>query len=69
MLTGFDGGESIEVTLVAEDDSSTSLGSATASAGGIASVDVRHDGLGAGVYAVEAVGDGGGKASAALFVK
>lgn len=69
VLTGFEPDESIDVTLMAGDGSSTSLGSATANAGGIGEVDVRHDGLAAGTYSVEAVGDGGGKASAALFVK
>ncbi len=69
VLTGFEPGESIAVTLMAGDGSSTSLGTATANDGGIADVDVRHDGLAAGTYAVEAAGDGGGKASAAIFVK
>lgn len=68
-LTGFEEGEQVAVELLAGDGSSTSLGSATANAGGMASVDVRHDGLAAGMYSIEAVGDGGGKASAALFVK
>ena len=68
-LTGFEEGEQVAVELIAEDGSSTSLGSATANAGGMASVDVRHDGLAAGMYSIEAVGDGGGKASTALFVK
>ncbi len=68
-LTGFEPDESIAVTLMAGDGSSTSLGSATADAGGMGSVDVRHDGLAAGMYSIEAVGDGGGKASTALFVK
>jgi hypothetical protein len=68
-LTGFEPDESISVTLMAEDGSSTSLVSATANAGGMGSVDVRHDGLAAGMYSIEAVGDAGGKASAALFVK
>lgn len=68
-LTGFEPDESVAVTLMAGDGSSTSLGSATADAGGMGSVDVRHDGLAAGMYSIEAVGDGGGKASTALFVK
>ena len=68
-LTGFEEGEQIAVELIAEDGSSTSLGSATANAGGMGSADVRHDGLAAGMYSIEAVGDGGGKASTALFVK
>ena len=68
-LTGFEPDESVSVTLMAGDGTSTTMGSATADAGGMASVDIRHDGLAAGMYSVEAVGDGGGKASDALFVK
>ncbi len=69
VLTGFEPGESIEVTLIASDGSTSPLGSATANGDGIADVDIRHDGLAAGAYLIEALGDGGGKASHALFIK
>ena len=64
VFTGFDSGEEVSVMLVFEDGSDYDLGMATANAGGMASVDVRHDGLDAGTYAVV-----GGAASAPLFVK
>jgi hypothetical protein len=68
-LTGFLEGESVDVVLMASDGTSVALGTATADAGTMGSVDLRHDGLGAGTYAVLATGDGGGKASVALYVK
>ena len=64
VFTGFDSGEEVSVMLVFEDGSDYDLGMATANAGGMASVDVRHDGLDAGTYAVV-----GGAASTPLFVK
>ena len=64
LFTGFDSGEEISVTLVFEDGSDYDLGMATANAGGMASVDVRHDGLDEGTYTVM-----GGAASTALLVK
>ena len=63
------GGEKIAITLMAEDGSEASMGTATANAGGLASVDIRHDGLPAGLYAVVARTEGGAKASTAFFVK
>ena len=70
MLTGFLEGESVEVVLEASDGSSMGLGTVTARGrDGLASVDFRHDGLAAGIYAVLAIGDGGSKASYPLFVK
>lgn len=68
-LSGFGAGENVDVHLVAGDGSRSSLGMATANDGGMGSVDLRHDGLGEGMYSVEAIGDGGGKASAVFFVK
>lgn len=69
VLSGFEEGESIEVSLMSEDGSSTAIGSATANAGGFASVDIRHDGLSAGLYVVVARTEGGAQASTAFFVK
>ena len=69
MLSGFKEGESIEVSLMSEDGSSTSVGTATANRDSLAQVDFRHDGLAAGTYAVLAIGDGGSKAICPLFVK
>ena len=68
-LTGFGSGETVDVTLVFGDGTSVAWGSGTASAGGIATVALAHDGLAAGTYAVHATGSNGGKASAALTVK
>ena len=64
LFTGFDAGEEINVVLMFADGSDYDLGMATANAGGMASVDVRHDGLDAGVYSVV-----GGAASTPLLVK
>ena len=68
-LTGFLEGESVEVVLMASDGTSLVLGTATADAGTMGDVDLRHDGLAAGSYAILATGDGGGKASTRLYVK
>ena len=69
MLSGFKEGESIEVSLMSEDGSSTSIGTATANRDSLAQVDFRHDGLAVGTYAVLAISDGGSKAICPLFVK
>ena len=61
-------GEEINVTLTASDGSQARLGTATADDNGMASVDIRHDRLPEGTYDVMAIGDGGGRADAALFV-
>ena len=68
-LTGFASGESITVTLMFPDGSSSAVGTATAGSSGIASVSVTSSGLDAGVYGVVAEGNLGGKASAALVSK
>ena len=68
-LTGFGSGETVDVTLVFSDGTSVAWGSATASAGGIATVALTHTGLASGIYAVHATGNDGGKASTALTVK
>ena len=69
-LSGFLEGESVEVALKASDGSTSELGTVTAQGrDGLASVDVRHDGLAAGTYVIHAIGDGGSKASFALHVK
>ena len=64
VFTGFDAGEDVDVSLVFADGSTMAMGTGTANAGGIASVDIRHDGLDAGTYAIV-----GGAASAPLIVK
>ena len=64
VFTGFDAGEEICVTLLHGDGARRDLGAATANADGVASLDVRLDGLDAGVYAVA-----GGPATAALIIK
>lgn len=69
ILTGFSSGADVAVVLKADDGSESTIGMATASAGGIASIDVRHDGLATGTYSVEATGSGGGKASYPIIVK
>ncbi len=69
VLSGFLEGEEIDLTLVASDGVLTSMGTATANAGGIASLDIRHDGLPAGTYAVIAVGDQGSKDATGFYVK
>ena len=68
-LTGFGSGETVDVSLVFSDGTSVAWGSATASAGGIATVALTHTGLASGTYAVHATGSDGGKASTALTVK
>lgn len=68
-LSGFLAGESVDVSLVASDGTTASLGTATADDGGMGAVELRHAGLGQGQYSVVAVGDGGGKASASFIVK
>ena len=68
-LTGFVPGESVEVVLHASDGSTMALGTVTADDGTMGAVDVRHDGMAVGTYAILATGDGGGKDSAALYVK
>ncbi len=68
-LTGFGSGETVDVSLVFSDGTSVAWGSATASAGGIATVALTHTGLASGTYAVHATGSAGGKASTALTVK
>ena len=69
VLSGFLDGEQITVSLMAEDGSEVHVGTATAKEGGLASVDIRHDGLPPAMYAVFATGDHGSKAHTALFVK
>lgn len=67
-LTRFLPGERVDVTLKASDGSQARLGAATANDDGMASVDLRHDGLSEGKYTVTATGDGGSEANAALLV-
>lgn len=64
VFTGFDSGEDVDVMLVFADGSTMAMGTGTANAGGMASVDIRHDGLDAGVYTIR-----GGAASTPLIVK
>ena len=68
-LTGFQPGEMIEVLVIASDGSQIPSETTTANDGCMAAVDIRHDGLPKGMYLIGAEGDGGGKASAALYVK
>lgn len=83
-LSGFQSDEEIEIVLVASDGEQAPLGTVTASFGGyrhnsdghlirsnpgMASFDIRHDGLAEGTYSIRAIGDQGSKASAVLFVE
>ena len=63
--TGWAANESVDVDVVADDGSSTSLGTATASAGGAFEMDAS----GASSGSVVAVGSEGGLASTVLIVK
>ena len=69
VLTGFEPGELIEVTLTASDGSALVIGIATANEGWMAAVDIEHDGLPEGVYVIEAASETGGRATTPLFVK
>jgi len=66
-LTGFGNTESITVTLVAP-DGSISVQTATAS-NGLATVSISPTLLSTGLHGVDAEGDAGSKASAALNIK
>ncbi len=63
--TGWNNGASVSLALVSADGSSVSLGSGTANAGGIFSVDASIPALSAGVHSIVATA-GSVKASAAL---
>lgn len=63
-FTGFASGEEIDVSLVFADGSTMAMGTGTANAGGMATVDIRHDGLEVGFYSIV-----GGAASTPLIVK
>ncbi len=65
--TGWTSGESVDVDVVSGDGSSTSLGSATANAGGAFEMDAS--GMSSGGYSVVATGNQGGQASGLLIVK
>ena len=65
--TGWEAGESVDVDAVSDDGSSTSLGSATANAGGAFNMDASA--LSSGGYSIVAVGNRGGQASGLLMVK
>ena len=65
--TGWGSGESVDVDAVSDDGSPTSLGTATANAGGSFNVDASSLSLGG--YGIVAVGNQGGKASGVLIVK
>ena len=67
--TGGSDGESVDVEVVSDDGSSVSLGSVTASAGGLFTMDAGGTGLSSGGYGVVAVGNQGGQASGVLIIK
>jgi hypothetical protein len=68
-LTGFDIAETVTVELINPDGSATGMGSVDASSAGIATIKITGSTLAAGVYAVQATGSSGGKASTALIVQ
>ena len=69
IVTGLEGGESVDVTLMFGDGTSRSWGTGTANAGGIAALELSNDGLSSGSYSVLIDGSASGKTSAALIVK
>jgi hypothetical protein len=68
-LTGFDTAERVTVELINPNGSSTGMGSVDVSSAGIATIKITGSTLAAGVYAVQATGSIGGKASTALIVQ
>ena len=64
--TGWEAGEQVDIELIFPDGTPLPWVSGTASSAGVASMTLTHAGLAAGVYSVQATGDKGGKASAAL---
>ena len=69
IVTGLEGGESVDVTLMFGDGTTVSWGTGTANAGGIAALELSNDGLSSGTYSVLIDGSASGKTSAALIVK
>jgi hypothetical protein len=67
-LTGWEPNEVVSIELVFPDGSTANLEGATVPSSGNASVSLTHAGGAAGVYSIEATGNSGGKASAALVV-
>ena len=68
-LTGFDTGETVTLELIGPDGSAAGKGSVDASSAGIATIKITGSTLAAGIYAVQATGNAGGKASTALIVQ
>ena len=64
VFTGFNPGEDVDVSLIDADGGEMAMGTGTANAGGMATVDIRHDGLEVGAYTIR-----GGAASTVLIVK
>ncbi len=70
VLTGFQSGEEVALTLVFADGSTLEWATVTMNSGGFGSIELEHNtGLDSGLYAVHATGSNGGKDSLSLEVK